>query len=156
LVTSDAHDGLVAAVPPCPRRPGSCAERTTRPTPMATITLKTSRPLVPVLLHSVYDQSDADSVAAQFDRLIDALTNRLQSHQSSGGCPRGLVGVQSVYRADLAPDLVEQPPKKERITIDIERHRVVGIFPDRQRNDPPRRPRTAEPLQNFCSSMRPS
>jgi putative transposase len=29
------------------------------------------------LLHSVFDQPDADSVAAQYDRVIDALSDKL-------------------------------------------------------------------------------
>ena len=51
----------------CPGRPGSAAERTTRPIWMA-ITPKASWPWVRTLLHSVFDQPDAESVAAQYDR----------------------------------------------------------------------------------------
>ena len=32
---------------------------------------------VKALLHSVYDQPDADAVHAQFDRILDALTDKL-------------------------------------------------------------------------------
>ncbi len=37
-------------------------------------TPKSSWPWVKALLHSVYDQPDADAVNAQFDRIVDALT----------------------------------------------------------------------------------
>ena len=38
---------------------------------------KASLPWVRALLHSVYDQPDAGSVHAQFDRVLDALTDKL-------------------------------------------------------------------------------
>jgi putative transposase len=41
------------------------------------VTPKSSWPWVRTLLHSVYDQPDADSVAAQDDRIIDALSDKL-------------------------------------------------------------------------------
>jgi putative transposase len=40
-------------------------------------TPKASWPWVKTLLHSVYDQPDAASVHAQYDRLIDAITAKL-------------------------------------------------------------------------------
>ena len=42
-----------------------------------TATPKTSWPWVKTLLHSVYDQPDAASVHAQYDRLIDAVAGKL-------------------------------------------------------------------------------
>jgi len=41
------------------------------------VTPKSSWPWVKALLHSVYDQPDAESVHAQFDRVVDALTEKL-------------------------------------------------------------------------------
>jgi putative transposase len=41
------------------------------------VTPKSSWPWVRTLLHSVYDQPDAESVAAQCDRIIDALADKL-------------------------------------------------------------------------------
>jgi transposase-like protein len=43
---------------------------------MAT-TPKASWPWVKTLLHSVYDQPDAASVHAQYDRLVDAIAEKL-------------------------------------------------------------------------------
>ena len=42
-----------------------------------TITPKTSWPWVRTLLHSIYDQPDADSVVAQYDRVLESLTKKL-------------------------------------------------------------------------------
>jgi putative transposase len=41
------------------------------------ITPKTSWPWVRTLLHSIYDQPDADSVVAQYDRVLNALSEKL-------------------------------------------------------------------------------
>ena len=38
---------------------------------------KSSWPWVKTLLHSVYDQPDAESVHSQFDRVLDALEHKL-------------------------------------------------------------------------------
>ena len=39
---------------------------------------KSPWPWVKTLLHSVYDQPDAESVHAQFDRVLDALEHKLR------------------------------------------------------------------------------
>jgi putative transposase len=77
LVTSDAHAGLVAAIGAT--LPGAAWQRcrTHYATNLMAITPKTSWPWVRTLLHSVYDQPDSDSVAAQYDRIVDALTDKL-------------------------------------------------------------------------------
>ena len=41
------------------------------------ITPKSSWPWVRTLLHSIYDQPDADSVLAQYDRVLNALSEKL-------------------------------------------------------------------------------
>jgi transposase-like protein len=41
------------------------------------LTPKSSWPWVRTLLHSVFDQPDSESVAAQHDRIIDALADKL-------------------------------------------------------------------------------
>ncbi len=77
LVTSDAHAGLVAAIGAT--LPGASWQRcrTHYSTNLMAVTPKSSWPWVKTLLHSVYDQPDADSVHAQYDRIIDALTEKL-------------------------------------------------------------------------------
>src|ERR671911_2561937 len=77
LVTSDAHAGLVAAV--AATLPGASWQRcrTHYAANLMSATPKSSWPWVKTLLHSVYDQPDATSVHAQYDRLLDALAEKL-------------------------------------------------------------------------------
>ncbi|WP_197516552.1 transposase, partial [Nocardia sp. 852002-51101_SCH5132738] len=74
LVTSDAHAGLVAAIGAT--LPGAAWQRcrTHYTVNLMSITPKSSWPWVRTLLHSVFDQADTESVAAQYDRMLDALT----------------------------------------------------------------------------------
>jgi len=67
LVTSDAHAGLVAAIGAT--LPGASWQRcrTHYALNLMSVTPKSSWPWVRTLLHSVYDQPDADAVHAQYD-----------------------------------------------------------------------------------------
>jgi putative transposase len=77
LVTSDAHAGLVAAIGAT--LPGAAWQRcrTHYAANLMSVTPKSSWPWLKTLLHSVYDQPDAESVHAQFDRVLDALAQKL-------------------------------------------------------------------------------
>ena len=77
LVTSDAHRGLVEAIGAT--LPGAAWQRcrTHYAANLMSATPKASWPWVKTLLHSVYDQPDAASVHAQYDRLIDAIGEKL-------------------------------------------------------------------------------
>jgi putative transposase len=77
LVTSDAHAGLVAAT--AATLPGAAWQRcrTHYAANLMSTVPKSSWPWVKTLLHSVYDQPDAESVHAQFDRVLDALEHKL-------------------------------------------------------------------------------
>ena len=77
LVTSDAHQGLVAAIGATV--PGASWQRcrTHYAANLMSITPKASWPWVRTLLHSVYDQPDADSVVAQYDRVLNSLAEKL-------------------------------------------------------------------------------
>jgi putative transposase len=76
LVTSDAHRGLVDAIGAI--LPGASWQRcrTHYAANLMSATPKSAWGWVKALLHSVYDQSDADAVHAQFDRILDALAGR--------------------------------------------------------------------------------
>ena len=76
LVTSDAHRGLVEAIGAAV--PGAAGQRcrTHYAANLMAATPKASWPWGRALLHSVYDQPDATSVHAQFDRVLDALTDK--------------------------------------------------------------------------------
>ncbi len=77
LVTSDAHAGLVAAIGAT--LPGASWQRcrTHYAANLMSTCPKASWPWVKTLLHSVYDQPDAKSVAAQYDRVLSALAEKL-------------------------------------------------------------------------------
>jgi len=77
LVTSDAHRGLTAAI--SATLPGASWQRcrTHYAAHLMSVTSKSSWGWVKALLHSVYDQPDAESVHAHFDRVVDALAERL-------------------------------------------------------------------------------
>jgi limonene-1,2-epoxide hydrolase len=77
LVTSDAHPGLVAALGATLPGTGWQRCRTHYAANLMAITPKASWGWVKALLHSVYDQPDAASVHAQFDRIVDALADKL-------------------------------------------------------------------------------
>jgi putative transposase len=88
------------------------------------VTPKESWPWVRTLLHSVYDQPDAASMHAQFDRVLDTLADK------PGGRPRRPAGVHRLPQGDLAPDL-EQQPLRAAQPRDPPPHRCRRIFPDR-------------------------
>ena len=53
---------------------------------------KSSWPWVRTLLHSVYDQPDATAVHAQFDRVLDALADKLPKVAEHLGAARAEAG----------------------------------------------------------------
>ena len=77
LVTSDAHQGLKEAI--AANLPGAGWQRcrTHYSANLMSVCPKTMWPAVKAMLHSVYDQPDAPSVQAQFDRLIDYTAEHL-------------------------------------------------------------------------------
>jgi transposase-like protein len=77
LVTSDAHQGLTAAIGSA--LPAAAWQRCRRhfSANLMTRTPKTAWGWVKALLHSVYEQPDAESVHAQFDRVVEALDEKL-------------------------------------------------------------------------------
>ena len=77
LVTSDAHTGLKDAI--AANLPGTTWQRcrTHYAANLMSTTPKSMWPAVKAMLHSVYDQPDADAVQAQFDRLLDYVDGKL-------------------------------------------------------------------------------
>src|SRR4029079_8322232 len=77
LVPSDAHRGLVEAIGAT--LPGAAWQRcrTHYAANLMSAAPKASWPWVKTLLHSVYDQPDAASVHDQYDRLTDAIAEKL-------------------------------------------------------------------------------
>ena len=77
LVTSDNHRGLVAAIGAT--LPGASWQRcrTHLAANLMSATPKASWPWVRAMLDSVYDQPDSAAVHAQYDRLLDTVSDKL-------------------------------------------------------------------------------
>jgi len=131
LVTSDAHSGLVAAIGAT--RPGASWQRcrTHYAANLMSATPKSSWPWVKTMLHSVYDQVDADSVHAQFDRLLDAVADKLPAVADHLETARPDVLAFTGFPKEIWRQIWSNNPN-ERLNREIRRRTdVVGIFPDR-------------------------
>jgi putative transposase len=131
LVTSDAHPGLVAAV--AATLPGASWQRcrTHYAANLMQVTPKSSWGWVKGLLHSVYDQPDAEAVHAQFDRIVDALADKLPAVAVHLEEARADILAFTGYPKDLWRQIWSNNPN-ERLNREIRRRTdVVGIFPDR-------------------------
>ena len=95
------------------------------------VTPKSSWPWVKTLLHSVYDQPDAASVHAQFDRVLDALEGKLPQVAAHLDRARADVLAFTIFPRELWRQVWSNNPQ-ERLNREIRRRTdVVGIFPDR-------------------------
>ena len=131
LVTSDAHAGLVAAIGAT--LPGAAWQRcrTHYAANLMAATPKASWPWVRALLHSVYDQPDAASVHAQFDRVLDALADKLPRVAEHLETARADVLAFTTFPKEVWRQIWSNNPS-ERLNREIRRRTdVVGIFPDR-------------------------
>jgi len=131
LVTSDAHTGLVAALGAT--LPGAAWQRcrTHYAANLMTVTPKSSWGWVKALLHSVYDQPDADAVHAQFDRIVNALADKLSAVAAHLEEARADILAFTAYPKELWRQIWSNNPN-ERLNREIRRRTdVVGIFPDR-------------------------
>jgi transposase-like protein len=131
LVTSDAHAGLVAAIGATLPGAGWQRCRTHYAANLMAATPKASWPWVRALLHSVYDQPDAGSVHAQFDRVLDALTDKLPRVAEHLEAARADVLAFTAFPKEVWRQIWSNNPS-ERLNREIRRRTdVVGIFPDR-------------------------
>ncbi|SDX68167.1 Transposase (or an inactivated derivative) [Geodermatophilus africanus] len=131
LVTSDAHRGLVDAAGAAV--PGAAGQRcrTHYAANLMAVTPKASWPWVRALLHSVYDQPDAASVHAQFDRVLDALTDKLPRVAEHLEAARADLLAFTAFPKEVWRQIWSNNPN-ERLNREIRRRTdVVGIFPDR-------------------------
>ncbi|NMM34322.1 MAG: IS256 family transposase, partial [Phycicoccus sp.] len=131
LVTSDAHQGLVAAIGAT--LPGASWQRcrTHYAANLMSITPKASWPWVKTLLHSVYDQPDADSVVAQYDRVLNALAEKLPKVVAHLEENRADVLAFTAFPKEIWRQIWSNNPQ-ERLNREIRRRTdVVGIFPAR-------------------------
>ncbi len=131
LVTSDAHAGLVAAIGATLPGTGWQRCRTHYAANLMSATPKSSWPWVRALLHSVYDQPDAASVQAQFDRILDAVGEKLPAVAEHLDTARADVLAFTSFPKELWRQIWSNNPQ-ERLNREIRRRTdVVGIFPNR-------------------------
>lgn len=79
------------------------------------------------LLHSVYDQPDASSVQAQFDRILDALTEKLPKVAEHLDSARADVLAFTAFPKEIWRQTWSNNPQ-ERLNREIRRRTdVVGI-----------------------------
>ncbi|WP_327139069.1 IS256 family transposase [Nocardia sp. NBC_01327] len=131
LVTSDAHAGLVAAIGAT--LPGASWQRcrTHYTVNLMSVCPKSSWPWVRTLLHSVFDQADTESVAAQYDRMLDALTEKLPRVAAHLDAARADLLAFTAFPKQIWHQIWSNNPQ-ERLNKEIRRRTdVVGIFPDR-------------------------
>jgi transposase-like protein len=131
LVTSDAHRGLTEAIGAT--LPGAAWQRcrTHYAANLMAVTPKTAWGWVRALLHSVYDQPDAASVHAQFDRVLDALAGKLPQVSEHLDAARADILAFTAFPRAIWRQIWSNNPQ-ERLNREIRRRTdVVGIFPDR-------------------------
>jgi len=131
LVTSDAHRGLVEAIGAT--LPGASWQRcrTHYAANLMAATPKASWPWVKTLLHSVYDQPDAASVHAQYDRLVEAVAGKLPQVAEHLDAARADVLAFTSFPKEIWRQIWSNNPQ-ERLNREIRRRTdVVGIFPGR-------------------------
>jgi transposase-like protein len=131
LVTSDAHRGLVEAIGAT--LPGASWQRcrTHYAANLMAATPKASWPWVKTLLHSVYDQPDAASVHDQYDRLTDAIAEKLPKVAAHLDTARPDVLAFTGFPKEIWRQIWSNNPQ-ERLNREIRRRTdVVGIFPGR-------------------------
>jgi transposase-like protein len=131
LVTSDAHAGLVSAIGAT--LPGAAWQRcrTHYAANLMSATPKSSWGWVKALLHSIYDQPDAAAVHAQFDRVVDALDEKLPKVAEHLEEARADILAFTTFPKEIWRQIWSNNPN-ERLNREIRRRTdVVGIFPDR-------------------------
>jgi putative transposase len=131
LVTSDAHRGLVSAIEATLPTASWQRCRTHYAANLMSVTPKSSWGWVKALLHSVYDQPDAEAVHAQFDRVVDALTEKLPQVADHLDQARADILAFTSFPKEIWRQVWSNNPN-ERLNREIRRRTdVVGIFPDR-------------------------
>ncbi|BDZ60557.1 IS256 family transposase [Demequina sediminis] len=131
LVTSDAHAGLVEAI--AANLPGAVWQRcrTHYAANLMAVTPKALWPVVKSMLHSVYDQPDAASVHAQFDRLLDYTSDKLPAVADHLEAARDDLLAFTTFPKDVWTQIWSNNPA-ERLNKEIRRRTdAVGIFPNR-------------------------
>jgi transposase-like protein len=131
LVISDAHPGLVAAIGSA--LPGAAWQRcrTHYLRNLLTKVPKSAQPHVATQVRTIFDQADADAVAAQYNRVIDALEPKHRDAAEHLEAARAELLAFTAYPREIWRQIWSNNPQ-ERLNKEIRRRTdVVGIFPSR-------------------------
>jgi transposase-like protein len=131
LVIADAHPGLVAAIGAA--LPGAAWQRcrTHYLRNLLTRVPKSAQPHVATQVRTIFDQADADAVAAQYDRVVDALHPRYRDAAEHLDAARTDLLAFTAYPREIWRQIWSNNPQ-ERLNKEIRRRTdVVGIFPGR-------------------------
>jgi putative transposase len=131
LVSSDAHQGLVAAIGAT--LPGASWQRcrTHYLRDLLAKVPKSTQPWVATLVRTIFDQPDAAEVAAQFDRVAGALEGKLPEAAAHLDEARDDLLAFAAFPRELWRQVWSNNPQ-ERLNREIRRRTdVVGTFPDR-------------------------
>ena len=132
LVTSDAHAGLVEAIGATLPDASWQRCRTHYAANLMSVTPKSQWGWVRALLHSVYDQPDAESVNAQFDRVLEGLYEKLPKVAEHLELARADILAFTAFPKEIWRQIWSNNPN-ERLNREIRRRTdVVGIFPNRE------------------------
>jgi len=132
LVTSDAHVGLVEAIGATLPNASWQRCRTHYAANLMAATPKSQWGWVKALLHSVYDQPDAEAVNGQFDRVLEGLYEKLPTVAEHLELARADILAFTVFPKEIWRQIWSNNPN-ERLNREIRRRTdVVGIFPNRE------------------------
>jgi transposase-like protein len=131
LVISDAHPGLVAAIGSA--LPGAAWQRcrTHYLRNLLTRVPRSAQPHVATQVRTIFDQADADTVTAQFDRVVAALGEKFPAAAEHLDEARADLLAFTGYPREIWRQIWSNNPQ-ERLNKEIRRRTdVVGIFPGR-------------------------
>lgn len=131
LVISDAHPGLVTAIGSA--LPGAAWQRcrTHYLRNLLTKVPKSAQPHVATQVRTIFDQADADTVHAQYDRVVEALDTKYPDAAEHLDAARADLLAFTAYPREIWRQIWSNNPQ-ERLNKEIRRRTdVVGIFPGR-------------------------
>jgi putative transposase len=131
LVVSDAHRGLVNAIGAALPGAGWQRCRTHYLRNLLSKVPKAAQPWVATLVRTIFDQPDADTVRAQYDRAVAAIAERFPAAAEHLDDARDELLAFTGFPREVWRQIWSNNPQ-ERLNKEIRRRTdVVGIFPNR-------------------------